>query len=160
MSEFVALDEGHENGPALPECLPARLAIGRAAEEPTQLGDPTQKGSVALEAFGRPLKLGREDLEGRRRRVCRGGAVASSGIAQRQKADGDDGQRPEQRHQPIRLCKPALFGPAPRFPRFVKFLPAPPPGWPGRGSGPPRGASNRTPWPAQPPGAGVSSPAP
>src|SRR3954467_1654644 len=130
MSEFVALDEGHENGPALPQCLPARLAVGRAGEEPTQLGDPTQKGSVALEAFSRSLKLGREDLEGRRRRVRRGGAVASSGIAQRQKADGDDGERPEQWYQPIRLREPALLGPAPRFPGFVKLLHDPPPGVP------------------------------
>src|SRR3954464_8289715 len=86
LSEFAALDQGHKNGPALPQGLPARLAIGRAGEEPTQLGDPTQKGSVALEALGRSLKLGREDLERRRRRVCRGGAVASSSISQRQKA--------------------------------------------------------------------------
>ena len=63
MGEFVALDEGHQNGPAFPQGLPAGLAVGRAGEKPTQLGDPTQKGSVALEAFGRSLKLGREDLD-------------------------------------------------------------------------------------------------
>src|SRR3954465_12191796 len=130
LSEFVALDEGHEDGPAFPQCLPAGLAVGRAGEKPTQLGDPTQKGSVAPEAFGRSLKLGREDLEGRSWGVRRGGAVAPGGIPQRQKADGDDRQRPEQRHQPIRLREPALLGPAPRFPRFVKLLHDPPPGVP------------------------------
>src|SRR3954468_3694237 len=67
-----------------------------------QLGNPTQKGSVGLQAFGRPVKLGREDLEGRHRRVRRGGAVVPGGIPQRQEADGDDRKRPEQRHQPIR----------------------------------------------------------
>src|SRR3954470_6178830 len=89
-----------------------------------------QKGSVAPEAFGRSLKLGREDLERRDWGVRRCGAVAPGGIAQRQKADGDDRQRPEQRHQPIRLREPALLGPAPRFPRFVKLLHDPPPGVP------------------------------
>src|SRR5215210_8904141 len=78
LSEFVALDEGHEDGPAFPQGLPAGVAVGLAGKETTQLGDPAQKGSVSLKAFGWPLKLGREDLAGRRWRVRWGGAVASS----------------------------------------------------------------------------------
>src|SRR5690349_19142190 len=76
-------------------------AIGLAGEEAAEAGDAAQEVPVGGEACCRLLKLGGEDVDRRLRHGGRGGAVLPGGIAQAQETNGDDGQRPEQRHQAI-----------------------------------------------------------
>jgi hypothetical protein len=103
LGEFVALDEDHEDDSALPDRLPAGLYVGRAGEKAVQAGDAAQEIPIGGEAFCRSLKLGGKDLDRCRRHVCRGGTITPGSIPQSQETNGDDGQSPEQRHQPIRL---------------------------------------------------------
>jgi hypothetical protein len=92
--------------------LPAGFAVGLAGEEAAQAGNATQKVPVGGETFRRSLKLGGEDPDCRLRHVRWGGAVATGSIAQAEEKNGDDGQRSEQRDQPIRLRHVPLLGPA------------------------------------------------